>query len=154
MEGVDQVINLARNVFVFVNMKVDTFNKGVILSSGACRSKTSLKLQQEISSHRRMSHVPSWNISFLLIMLKVGMDEDGDHHLGLLIITDPSCSSSSISLSCMSCSSVYNRPPSCHGKQGMNLTRPLRVIGDAGKNSSSRLNCRVDVERHSFRYSL
>ena len=79
------------------------------------------------------------------------MNEDGNHRLGLLIITDPSCSSSSISLSCMSRSSVYNGPPSCHSKQGTDLTRPLGVMGDASKNGSARLNCGVDVERHSFR---
>ena len=79
------------------------------------------------------------------------MNEDGNHHLGLLIMADPSRLSSSISLYCMSGSSVYNGPPSCHSKQGMNLTRPLGVIGDASKNGSARLNRRVDVERHSFR---
>ena len=42
VEGVDQVINLARNIFTFVNTKVDTFNKSVILSSSTCRSKKSL----------------------------------------------------------------------------------------------------------------
>ena len=137
MEGVDQVIDLTRNIFIFVNTKVDTFNKSVILSSSACRSKKSLKLQPEISSHGRMGDVSDRNISFLLIMLKVGMNEDGDHRLGLLIITNPSCSSSSISLSCMSRSSIYNGPPSCHSKQGTNLARPLGVVGDAGKNSSA-----------------
>ena len=151
MEGVDQVINLARNVFTLVNTKVDTFNESVILSSSTCRSEKFLKLLPEVSSHRRVSHVSNWNVSFLLIMLKIGMDEDGDHRLGLLIMTNPSCLSSSVRLSCMKRSSVYDGPPSCHSKQGMNLTRPLRVIGDAGKNGSARLNCRVDVERHGFR---
>ena len=151
VEGVDQVINLARNVFTLVNMKVDTFNKSVILSSSTCRSKESLKLLPEVSCHRRMSHVSDRNVSFLLIVLKVGMDEDGDHRLGLLIMTDPSCLSGSIRLSCMKRSSIYDRPPSCHSKQGTNLTRPLGVIGDAGKNSSARLNSRVNVERHCFR---
>ena len=61
VEGVDQVINLARNVFTFVNTKVDTFNKSVILSSSTCRSEESLKLLPEVSSHRRMSHVSNWN---------------------------------------------------------------------------------------------
>ena len=51
VEDVDQVINLARNVFTFVNTKVDTFNKGVILSSSTCRSEKSLKLLPEVSSH-------------------------------------------------------------------------------------------------------
>ena len=51
MEGVDQVVDLARNVFIFMNMKVDTFNESIILSSSTCRSKKSLKLQPEISSH-------------------------------------------------------------------------------------------------------
>ena len=151
MEGVDQVINLARNVFTLVNTKVDTFNKSMILSSSTCRSKKPLKLLPEVSSHRRVSHISDWNISFFLIMLKVSMDEDGDHRLGLLIMTDPSCLSSSVRLSCMSRSSVYNGPPSCHGKQGTNLTRPLGIIGDASKNGSARLNRGVDVERHSFR---
>ena len=151
MEGVDQVVDLARNVFVFMNTKVDTFNKSVILSSCACRSKKSLKLQPEMSSHGRMSDISNRNIIFLLIMLEVGMNEDGNHHLGLLIITNPSCSSSSISLSCMSRSSVYDGPPSCHSKQGTNLARPLGVIGDASKNGSARLNRGVDVERHGFR---
>ena len=151
MEGVDQVIDLARNVSVFVNMKVDTFNKSVVLSSSTCRSKMSLKLLPEISSHGWVSHVPDWNVGFLLIVLKVGMNEDGDHRLGLLIMTDPSRLSSSVSLTCMSRSSVYDGPPSCHSKQGMDLTRPLGVIGDAGKNGSARLNRGVDVERHSFR---
>ena len=151
VEGVDQVINLARNVFTLVNMKVDTFNKSIILSSSTYRSKKSLKLLPEVSSHRRMSHISDWNVSFLLIVLKVGMNEDGDHRLGLLIMTDPNCLSSIVSLTCMSRSSVYDGPPSCHSKQGTNLTRPLRIIGDAGKNGSARLNCGVDVERHSFR---
>ena len=39
MEGVDQVINLAWNVFTLVNTKVDTFNKSVVLSSSTCRSE-------------------------------------------------------------------------------------------------------------------
>ena len=132
VEGVDQVINLARNIFTFVNTKVDTFNKSVILSSSTCRSEESLKLLPEVSSHRRMSHVSNWNVSLLLIVLKVGMDEDGNHRLGLLIMTDPSCLSSSVRLSCMKRSSVYDGPPSCHSKQGTDLTRPLRIVGDAG----------------------
>ena len=101
VEGVDQVINLARNVFTLVNTKVDTFNKSVILSSSTCRSKKSLKLLPEVSSHRRMSYISDWNVSFLLIVLKVGMDEDGDHRLSLLIMTDPSCLGGSVRLSCM-----------------------------------------------------
>ena len=151
VEGVDQVINLARNVFTFMNTKVDSFNKSIILSSSTCRSKESLKLLPEVSSHRRVSHVSDWNVGFLLIMLKVSMDEDDDHRLGLLSMTDPSCLSSSVSLTCMNRSSVYNGPPSCHSKQGTNLSRPLGVIGDASKNGSARLDCGVDVERHSFR---
>ena len=151
VEGVDQVINLARNVFTLVNTKVDTFNKSIILSSSTCRSKESLKLLPEVSSHRRVSHVSDWNISFLLIVLKVSMDEDGDHRLGLLIMIDPSCLRGSIRLSCMKRSSVYDGPPSCHSKQGTDLTRPLGVIEDASKNSSARLNRGVDVERHCFR---
>ena len=39
VEGVDQVINLTRNVFTLVNTKVNTFNKSVILSSSTCRSE-------------------------------------------------------------------------------------------------------------------
>ena len=39
VEGVDQVINLAGTVFTLVNTKVNTFNKGIILSSSTCRSK-------------------------------------------------------------------------------------------------------------------
>ena len=73
VEGVDQVINLARNVFTLVNTKVDTFNKSVILSSSTCRSEESLELLPEVSSHRRMSHVSGRNVSFLLIVLKVGV---------------------------------------------------------------------------------
>ena len=98
-----------------------------------------------------MSYVSDRNVSFFLIMLKVGMDEDGDHRLGLLIMTDPSCLSSSIRLSCMKGCSVYDGPPSCHSKQGTDLTRPLRIIGDAGKDGGTRLDCRIDVERHGFR---
>ena len=115
-----------------MNTKVDTFNKSVILSSSTCRSEESLKLLPEVSSHRRMSYVSDRNISFLLIVLKIGMDEDGDHRLGLLIMTDPSCLSGSVRLSCMKKRSVYDGPPSCHSKQGTNLTRPLRIVGDAG----------------------
>ena len=151
VEGVDQVINLARDIFTFVNMKVDAFNKGVILSSSTCRSEESLKLLPEVSSHGRVSYVSNWNVSFLLIVLKVGMDEDSDHRLGLLIMTDPSCLSGSIRLSCMKRSSIYDGPPSCHSKQGTDLTRPLRIVGDAGKNGSARLDRGVDVERHGFR---
>ena len=151
VEGIDQVINLARNVFTFVNAKVDTFNKRIILSSSTCRSKKSLKLLPEVSSHRRMSHVSDWNVGFLLIVLKVGMNKDGDHRLGLLIMADPSCLSGSVRLSCMKRCSVYDGPPSCHSKQGTDLTRPLRIVGDASKNGSARLNRGVDVERHSFR---
>ena len=51
VEGVDQVINLARNVFTLMNTKVDTFNKSVIFSSSTCRSEESLKLLPEVSSH-------------------------------------------------------------------------------------------------------
>ena len=98
-----------------------------------------------------MSHIPDWNVSFFLIVLKVGMNEDGDHRLGLLIMTDSSCLSGSVRLSCMKRRSVYDGPPSCHSKQGTNLTRPLRIIGDAGKNGSARLNRGIDVERHGFR---
>ena len=66
MKGVDQVINLARNALTLVNTKVDTFNKSVVLSSSTCRSEKSLKLLPEVSSHRRVSHVSNWNVSFLL----------------------------------------------------------------------------------------
>ena len=65
VEGVDQVVNLARNVFTLVNTKVDTFDKSIVLSSSTCRSEESLKLLPEVSSHRRMSHVSSRNVSFL-----------------------------------------------------------------------------------------
>ena len=51
VKGVDQVINLARNVFALVDMKVDTFNESIILSSSTCRSEESLKLLPEVSSH-------------------------------------------------------------------------------------------------------
>ena len=51
MEGVDQVVNLAGNIFTLVNTKVDTFNKGIVLSSSTCRSEESLKLLPEVSSH-------------------------------------------------------------------------------------------------------
>ena len=110
-----------------------------------------MKLLPEVSSHRRMSHISNWNVGFLLIMLKVGMNKNGDHRLGLLIMTDPSCLSGSVRLSCMKRSSVYDGPPSCHSKQGTDLTRPLRIVGDAGENGSTRLNGGVDVERHDFR---
>ena len=146
VEGVDQVINLARDVFTFMNAKVDTFNKGIILSSRTCRSEESLKLLPEVSRHRGMSYVSNWNVSFLLIMLKVGMNKDSNHGLGLLIMTDPSCLSGSVRLSCIKRGSVYDGPPSCHSKQGTDLSRPLRIIGDAGKNGSARLNRGVDVE--------
>ena len=53
-----------------------------------------------------MGNVPSSYVSFLLIMLKIGMDEDGDHCLSLLVIGNPSGTSSSISLTCMSRSTV------------------------------------------------
>ena len=114
VEGVDQVVNLARNIFTLVNTKVDTFNKSVILSSSTCRSEESLKLLPEVSFHRRMSYVSNRNISFLLIVLKVGMNKDGDHCLGLLIMTDPSGLSGSVRLSCMKRRSIYDEPPSCH----------------------------------------
>jgi hypothetical protein len=48
----------------------------------------------------------------------------------------------------MSGDPLNDGPPSCHGKQGANLARPLRIVLDAGKNSGAGLDGRVDVERH------
>ena len=95
-----------------------------------------------------MGNVPSSYISFLLIMLKIQVDKDGDYSLSLLIIGNPSGMSSRVSLTCMSRSTINDAPPSCHGKQGMELAGPMSIVGNAGKNGSMSLNSGVDVERH------
>jgi hypothetical protein len=81
-------------------------------------------------------------------MLEVRVDKNGDHRLCLLVIADPSCLRSRISLSCVCGGSFDNAPPSCHGKQGTNLARPLRIVFDTGENSGAGLDSGVDVERH------
>jgi hypothetical protein len=95
-----------------------------------------------------MSDVSNRDMMVLLIMLEVGMDKDSDHRLRLLVVGNPSGLSSRICLSCMRGDTVYDVPPSCHGEQGTNLVRPLRIVFDAGKNSSAGLDSGVDVERH------
>ena len=80
------------------------------------------------------------------------MDEDGDHYLSLLVVGNSSGTSSSISLTCMSGCTISDGPPSCHSKQGMELAGPVSIVGNAGKNSSTSLNSRVDVERHISKY--
>jgi hypothetical protein len=98
-----------------------------------------------------MSDISNRDVMVFLIMLEVGMDKNGNHHLSLLIIGNPSNLSHRISLSCMRGGSFYDAPPSCHSKQGTNLARPLRIILDAGKNGSTGLDSGVDVERHFSR---
>ena len=80
------------------------------------------------------------------------MDEDGNHRLSLLVVGNPSGMSSSVGLTCMCRGTINNTPPSCHGKQGMELAGPVSIVGNAGKNSSTSLNSRVDVERHISKY--
>jgi hypothetical protein len=95
-----------------------------------------------------MSDVANRDVSVLLIVLEVRVDKNGDHRLCLLIVANPSCLRSRISLSCMCGDSFDNVPPSCHGKQGANLARPLRIVLNTGKNGSAGLDSGVDVERH------
>jgi hypothetical protein len=95
-----------------------------------------------------MSDVSNRDITVLLIVLEVRVDEDGDHRLCLLVIANPSSLCSSIGCIRMSGGPFNDGPPSCHSEQGANLARPLRIVLDAGKNGGTGLNGGVDVERH------
>ena len=50
----------------------------------------------------------------------------------------------------MSRSSTNNIPPCGHGEKVVDLTSPSRVVRRADENGSTRLDGRVDVERHGM----